>query len=119
MTRVGAGLEVLYARRVFHVPHSFLVVTPKAGFVISLFAEEEREAQRGKASHPWKAARKGRPTPNSPIGTGSPALPAQLFRRNGLSFPSFPHPPMLKTLLSTGSCSEQSGERSPLGRHIN
>ena len=45
-TMVDTGLEFLYIRRVFCVSHSFLIIAPKAGFVISLLVEEESEAKR-------------------------------------------------------------------------
>ena len=48
---VDAGLKFLSILRVLRVSHSVLVITPKIGFIISCFAEEESEAQRGKADY--------------------------------------------------------------------
>lgn len=48
---VDTGLDFLYMRRVLHVSHSFLVLAPKVGFIISHFTEESG-AQRGKANDP-------------------------------------------------------------------
>lgn len=55
---VDTGLEFLCIHRVLHASHSFLVLSPEVGFIISHLAEEEGGAQRGKAKYPWTVARK-------------------------------------------------------------
>lgn len=48
---VDAGLNALCICRVFHVAGTVLIITPKIGFIISYFAEEECELERGKGSY--------------------------------------------------------------------
>lgn len=49
-TMVDAGLT-LYMQG-FHVSGSVLIITPKIGFIISCFAEEESEVQGDRGSYP-------------------------------------------------------------------